>query len=114
MSRIGPCQGTPAFPIGFEPTFVPWWTTTTWTLTPSFRSRSGSALIRGASSRKDRPAVAPAETSSGVFSSSAPITPTGTPLMLKTFDGVTHGGALPVDVSTMRAAPPPASRRRGS
>ena len=88
-------HGTPAaLPIGLRPTFVPWWMTTTWTLTPSLLRRSDSALIRGASARNVSPAVAPAETSSGVVSSSAPMTPTLTPLTVNTTDGVTHGGCL--------------------
>ena len=42
ISRIGPSHGTPAvLPIGFRPTFVPWWMTTTWTLTPSAREPLG-------------------------------------------------------------------------
>ena len=45
--------------------------------------------------------MAPAATSSGVFSSSAPMTPTLTPFTLNTTDGVTQSGALPVAVSTM-------------
>ena len=77
MPRIGPVHVAPAaLPSGLLPTFVPWWMTTTWTLTPFLRSRSDSALMRGASARKRNPAVAPAATSSGVFSSSAPMTPT--------------------------------------
>ena len=49
MPRIGPSHGTPAaLPIGFRPFAVPWWMTTTWTLTPSALRRSDSALIRGA------------------------------------------------------------------
>ena len=59
------------------------------------RSRSDSALIRGASSGTSARRSLPAETSSGVFLSSAPMTPTLTPLTVKTADGVTHGGALP-------------------
>ena len=42
-----------------EPEVVPWWMTTTWTFTPSFRRRSDSALIRAASGRNVSPAVAP-------------------------------------------------------
>ena len=60
--------------------------------------------MRGASSRNVSPAVAPADTSSGVFLSSAPITPTCTPLTVNTFDGVTQSGRLPVAVSTMFVA----------
>ena len=57
MSRIGPSHGTPGvLPIVFRPTFVPWWMTTICTLTPCCRSRSDSALIRGASARNVRPA----------------------------------------------------------
>jgi hypothetical protein len=83
---------------------VPWWMTTTWTLTPSLRKRSDSAAIRGASSRNVRPSVAPADTSSGVFFSPAPMTPTLTPLIVNTTDGVTQSGASPVAVSTMFVA----------
>ena len=81
MSRIGPTHGAPgALPIGLSPKLVPWWMTTTWTFTPSLRRRSDSALIRAASGRNVSPAVAPAETSSGVLRSSAPMTPTLMPL----------------------------------
>ena len=46
IARIGPSQATPAaLPMGFWPLAVPWWITTTWTLTPLRRSRSDSALI---------------------------------------------------------------------
>ena len=95
MPMIGPSHGTPAaFPIVFWPRDVPSWMTTIWTLTPSARSRSDSALIRGPSSRNLSPAVAPAETSSGVLSSSAPMTPTWTPPTVNTAEGVTQGGSL--------------------
>ena len=105
MPRIGPVHGMPAaLPVGLSPSAVPWWMTTTWTFTPCALRRSDSALIRGASSRNVSPAVAPAPTSSGVDCSSAPMTPTLTPLTLNTTDGVTHGGSLPVAVSTMFVA----------
>ena len=45
---------------GCLPLAVPWWITTTWTLTPSVASRFDSALIAGPSSRNVSPAVAPA------------------------------------------------------
>ena len=61
-------------------------------------------MIRARLGRNVSPAVAPAETSSGVFSSSAPMTPTLTPLTLNTTDGVTQSGASPVAVSTMFVA----------
>ena len=99
MPRIGPVQARRArCRSAFVPAAVPWWITTTCTFTPCARRRSDSAWIRGASSRNVSPAVAPAETSSGVFCSSAPITPTLTPLTVNTFDGVTQSGALPVTV----------------
>ena len=105
IPRIGPSHGAPAaLPIGFRPREVPSWITTTWTFTPCLRSRSDSALIRGPSSRNASPSVAPAFTSSGVLSSSAPITPTLMPLTVNTFDGVTHGGVSPVSSSTMLVA----------
>ena len=105
MSRIGPTHGVPAvLPTVFVPKFVPWWTTTTWTFTPRLRKRSDSALIRAASGRNVSPAVLPADTSSGVFWSSAPMTPTLTPSTLNTTDGVTHGGVAPVTASTMLVA----------
>ncbi len=105
MARIGPSQAVAAvLPAAFVPEAVPWWITTICTFTPRLRSRSDSALMRGASSRKVSPAVAPAETSSGVSFSSAPITPTFTPLTVNTFDGVTQLGACPVAVSTMLVA----------
>ena len=48
MSRIGPSHAAPGvLPTGLLPSAVPWWMTTTWTLTPCRRSRSDSALIRG-------------------------------------------------------------------
>ena len=74
---------------------VPSWMSRTWTLTPAFLSRLDSARIRPSSGRKVRPSVAPAETSSGVVSSSAPMTPTLVPLTVKTLDGVTQSGRLP-------------------
>ena len=40
---------------GSTPGAVPWWMTTTWTLTPRASSRSDSALIRGASARNVEP-----------------------------------------------------------
>ena len=61
-------------------------------------------MIRASSGRNVSPAVAPADTSSGVVSSSAPMTPTLTPLTVKTFEGVTHDGGCPVAVSTMLTA----------
>ena len=73
---------------------MPWWITTTWTLTPCFLSRCDSALIRVASSRNVSPAVASAETRSGVDCSSAPMTPTLTPLTLNTTDGLHPVGCL--------------------
>ena len=45
------------------------------------------ARMRSASSRNTRPSVAPALTSSGVVSTTAPMTPTRTPLTVKTADG---------------------------
>ncbi len=60
--------------------------------------------MRGASSRNVSPAVAPARDELGVDCSSAPMTPTLTPLTLNTTDGVTHGGSSPVAVSTMFVA----------
>ena len=93
--RIGPSHGTAgALPTALLPVAVPSWTTTTWTSTPRLASRRDSAATRRASSRNASPLVAPAETSSGVSSSAAPITPTRTPLTRKTFDGVTQAGVL--------------------
>ena len=61
MARIGPSHGTPgALPIGFVPDAVPWWMTTTWTLTPCLRRRSDSALIRRPRAGRSGPAVLPA------------------------------------------------------
>ena len=50
--------------------------TTIWIFTPSARSRWDSRLIAAASSWNVKPAVLPAATSSGVFLTVAPITPT--------------------------------------
>ncbi len=90
--------------MALVPDAVPWWMRTIWTLTPSRRSRSDSALIRSVSGRNVSPAVAPADTSSGVSWSSAPITPTFTPRTVKTTDFRTHDGRRPVAVSTMLTA----------
>ena len=106
MSRIGPSQARRRrCRSGSTPSAVPWWITTTWTLTPCGLQplRLGLdplAPRAGTSGRRSLPAA----TSSGVFCSSAPMTPTLTPLTVNTFDGVTQSGALPVAVSTMFVA----------
>ena len=44
-----------ALPTVLLPTFVPWWMTTIWTLTPRCRSRSDSALIRSRLGQERQP-----------------------------------------------------------
>ena len=85
--RARPRACPAVLPTVFVPAAVPSWMTTICTWTPRARRRSDSAVMRSASSRKVRPAVAPAETSSGVVSRPAPMTPTLTPLTLKTTEG---------------------------
>ncbi len=104
MGMIGPSQGSDgALAIRLAPSTAPSWITTICTLMPRRRSRSDSAAMAGASSVKVRPAVAPALTSSGVVLTTAPMTPTRTPLTRKMADGVTQLGGRPVAVSTMLA-----------
>ena len=102
IPTIGPSHAAAGWAATrLAPRTAPSWMTTTWTLTPRLRSFADSRRMRSASSRNTRPAVASARTSSGVIRTVEPITPTRTPLTLKTADVSIHGGSRPVDSSTM-------------